>query len=181
MNLETLLSTKERIKILRHVIFETGPLSVNRVASEVKLSKGLVSKYFDSLAKEGVLKKSGSKLLVENGVPSKALRILLNLDIFDSTFFRKYSFVRSVGIYGSMAKGTNTEESDIDMWLLVEAADEERLAHLTSGMKKTFGDVKPLYLTKEKLRLLKKNDFVFYCSLMFGSITVYGEGIEEAL
>ena len=47
--MEQIFSTKERIKILKEVIFKTDYLSVNNVAAQLNLSKGLVSKYFDIL------------------------------------------------------------------------------------------------------------------------------------
>jgi predicted nucleotidyltransferase len=178
MNIKILLSTVERIKILSQIIYKTEHLSVNKVAKNLKLSKGLISKYFDFLVKEGILKRSAGKFLVQNNVQTKAIKILLNLNIFDTDFFKKYKFVKSAGVYGSFVKGTNTEDSDIDLWLLIDSVNEENLAKLTNGLKKMFGNVKPLYLTEEKIQLLKKNDTTFYHSLIFGSITIYGDGIE---
>ena len=153
-------------------------MSVKRVAKEVKLSKGLVSKYFNILARGGILRKSRGKFVVQDCIGTKATKILLNLNAFDSDFFKRYSFVKGAGLYGSFVKGTNTEDSDIDMWIVTEAAKEEGLAQLTAALKKKFGNVKPLYLTKEKTGLLKSRDNIFYHSLIFGSINVYGEGIE---
>jgi predicted nucleotidyltransferase len=178
MNIEKLLSTKERIKILSHVIYKSEHISVNKVAKDVKLSKGLVSKYLHTLIKEGVLKRSEGKLVVQDNTRTKAIKIMLNLNIFDTNMLRKHKFVLSAGLYGSFAKGTNTDESDIDLWIFVENAEEGSLAKLTNELQKTFGNVKPLYLTREKIRLLKRDDVVFYHSLIFGSIVVYGEGIE---
>lgn len=105
------------------------------------------------------------------------MRILLNLNRFDSTIFRKYTFVRAAGLYGSFVTGENTEESDIDVWIFIEDTSDEALAKLTSELMRKNGDVTPLYLTKEKLQLLKKEDVTFYHSLVFGSI-IYGEKIE---
>ena len=52
--MESVFSTKERIKILRAVIFSEQPISVNIIAVRLKISKGLVSKYLDVLLKEGI-------------------------------------------------------------------------------------------------------------------------------
>ncbi len=178
MNIEKLFSTKERIKILERTIYSKGILSVNRTAKESGLSKGLVSKYFDILAKEGIIKKIGLRFAVKDCLKTRAVRILLNLLIFEPSFFRKYGFVKSAGIYGSMAKGANNEDSDIDMWVLVDKTREENLAKLTSELKKSFGNVKPIYLTREKVKMMREKDEVFYHSLIFGSVIIYGDGIE---
>lgn len=178
MNIHKLLSTKERIKILKYALYKTEHLNVNKVASELKVSKGLVSKFFDILAKEKILKKTKSKLLIRENIKTKAVKILLNLDSFDSKIFNKYSFVKSAGLYGSFVKGENTKNSDIDLWILIEKAREEKLAKLTNELKTKYSNIKPLYLTKDKLKILKKEDTVFYYSLVFGSIAIYGEGIE---
>jgi predicted nucleotidyltransferase len=178
MKIETLFSTKERIRILNRVIYKTGYISVNSIAREAKLSKGLISKYLKYLAKEGLLKRVDRKLLVKDSIKTRAVRIFLNLSMLDDSFFRKYRFVKGVGLYGSLARGTNTEDSDIDLWICTERASEEDMARLTASLKRRFGNVKPLYLTKEKINLLKRDDSVFYHSLVFGSILVYGGGIE---
>lgn len=103
---------------------------------------------------------------------------MLNLESFDAKIFKKYSFIKSAGLYGSFTKGKNTEESDIDLWILMEKTKEEYLAKLTNDLKKKFKGIKPLYLTEEKLKTLKKEDTIFYYSLIFGSITIYGDEFE---
>lgn len=178
MNLTKLFSTPERVKILRHILYKTEQFGVNKIARELKLSKGLISKFFDILSKESVLKKINSKFRMQDNLKVKAVKLLLNLTGFNSEIFKRYKFVRSAGLYGSFVKGENTMESDIDLWVLIEKAREENVAKLTSELKRTYGNIKPLYLTREKLAVLKKEDTVFYYSIVFGSITIYGEKIE---
>jgi len=178
MNIPALLSTKERTRILNSVIYKTEQISVNKTAKDIKISKGLVSKYLNILTREGILKREGSKFSVQNSIKTKTLRLMLNLNLFDKEFFKKYKFVKGAGIYGSFAKGTNTEKSDIDMWIAVDNASEEKLAKLTNELKRAFGDAKPIYLTNEKIQLLRKKDVTFYHALVFGSITIYGDELE---
>jgi len=178
VNINSLFSTRERIKILSDVIYKTGHLNVNKVAKNVELSKGLVSKYFKYLTREGILEKKNDSFLVQSGVRTRAVKILLNLNLFDTDLFNKYGFIMGAGIYGSYVKGTNNEDSDIDLWVITEETSEEDLAKLTGELKKNFGDVRPLYLTKDKLELLRKEDTTFYHSLVFGSITIHGDDIE---
>ncbi|MDP2906579.1 MAG: nucleotidyltransferase domain-containing protein [Nanoarchaeota archaeon] len=179
MDVPKIFSTEERLKILRFVAYKTSPLNVNKVASELKISKGLVSKFFDILVKEDILKRTKNKFLMQDNKNVKAVKIMLNMESFDTRIFKKYIFVKSAGLYGSFIKGENTEESDIDLWVLIEKAKDEHLAKLTNELKTKYGNIKPVYLTIEKLKILKKEDTVFYYSLVFGSITVYGEKFES--
>jgi predicted nucleotidyltransferase len=178
MNISELLSTKERVKILEFILYQRGFLSVSRVAHDLRVSKGLVSKFLNMLRKEKILIKTKNQFLVADHLNTKTVKILLNLNRFDPIIFRKYEFVCGAGLYGSFVTGENTEESDIDLWIIMEDTRDENIAKLTTELKKTYRNMKPLYLTKEKLQILKKEDATFYHSLVFGSITVYGEKIE---
>lgn len=173
--MEDVFSTKERIKILELIIFKESNISVSNIAGQLKLSKGLVSKYFDILAKEGILRKTDGKTLITDSSFVKALRILFNVKNISSKIFKKYRFIKSVGLYGSCAKGENKENSDVDLWIRVEETGEDRLASLTSELNKKIKNVKVLFLTNEKIEKLKKEDILFYHSLAFGSLIIYGE------
>lgn len=170
-----IFSTNERIKILNSIVLNKNPLSVNFVASRLKLSKGLVSKYFDVLKNSGIVKRSNGKYLVIDSGLTKAIRILLVVSEIDTSIFEKYNFVKSVGLYGSCSKGENTEESDIDIWIMVNEAGDEKIASLTSEINKKIKRVKPLFITEKKLEKIKKDDELFYHSLSFGSIVLFGE------
>ena len=173
--MEKIFSTKERIKILKTVIFSDQPISVNVIAARIKISKGLVSKYLDVLLREGIAKKSNGKYLIVNSPITKAAKILLNITGIDAGIFRKFDFVEAVGLYGSCAKGGNTNESDVDLWIKIKDISDEKAASLTAVMNKKIKNVKPLFLTTQKIKKMKKDDELFYHSLSFGSIILYGE------
>ncbi|MBW2990648.1 hypothetical protein KY348_03000, partial [Candidatus Woesearchaeota archaeon] len=63
-------------------------------------------------------------------------------------------------------------------WIKIKKTNETELSKLTNELKRKNEKIKPLYLTKEKIENLKKEDKIFYCSLIFGSIILYGEEIE---
>ncbi|MCL5772388.1 MAG: nucleotidyltransferase domain-containing protein [Actinobacteria bacterium] len=170
-----IFSTKERIRILNSIILNKNPLSVNTIASTLKLSKGLVSLYFDVLKKSGITKKVNEKYLVINSGMTKAIRILLTISGIDASIFKKYDFVKSVGLYGSCSKGENTEESGTDIWIVVSDVEDEKIASLTSEINKKIKRAKPLFITEKKLEKIKKDDELFYHSLSFGSIVLFGE------
>lgn len=173
--MESIFSTKERLKILKTVIFSVQPISVNVVAAGLKISKGLVSKYLDVLLREGIAKKSNGKYLIVNSPLTKAAKILLNIMGIDIGIFKKFDFVEAAGLYGSCAKGENTDESDVDLWVKIKDVSDEKAASLTATMNKKIKNIKLLFLTPKKIEKMKKDDALFYHSLSFGSIVLYGD------
>ena len=172
--MEKIFSTKERIKILKAAIFSEKPISVSVIAARLKISKGLVSKYLDVLLKEGIAKKSNGKYLIVNSPITKGTKILLNITGINVGIFKKFDFIEAVGLYGSCAKGENTDESDVDLWIKIKEVSDEKLASLTALMNKKIRNVKPLFLTAKKIEKIKNGDELFYHSLSFGSIVLYG-------
>jgi predicted nucleotidyltransferase/predicted DNA-binding transcriptional regulator len=179
--MEKIFSTKERIKILQAIVFKTGNISVNNIANQLRLSKGLVSKYFDILTKMSILKRRAKgKVVITDSSLVKGIKILLNIKNTNLNIFKGFSFIQAVGLYGSCVKGENTEDSDIDLWIKVSDVSEEKLASLTSKLHKEIKNIKPLFLTDKKIEKTKKDDPLFYHSLVFGSIVLYGvkDGIQ---
>jgi predicted nucleotidyltransferase len=173
--MEAIFSTKERLKILEAIIYRNTLISVNLVASQLKLSKGLVSKYCDILVREGVLKRTDEKFSVSESSLVRAIRIMFNLKSIPVSLFRKYPFVKSAGLYGSCARGENTEDSDVDLWIMVDKTAEEKLAAMTSELDRKVKKIRPLILTVDKIEKMYKEDETFYHSLAFGSLILYGD------
>jgi len=179
MNIYKILSSKERQKILEDILYKEKAFRVGRVSSRLNLSKGLISEFFNLLVGEGILRKKGTEFIVQDNLCVSALKVLLNLNGFNPNIFREYKFVIGAGFFGSFVKGENTESSDIDLYVLVEDTTEDNLAKITKKLKKENSKINPLYLNREKINHLKDNDTVFYHSLVFGSVRIYGEGIDE--
>ncbi|MBS7643816.1 nucleotidyltransferase domain-containing protein [Candidatus Bathyarchaeota archaeon] len=81
---------------------------------------------------------------------------------------------------GSWAKGTNDEESDVDLWIKVRNhVDEVKIARIMAELTKELGrEVNILVLDSERVKGLKEEDPIFYYSLVFGSFTLWGENVE---
>jgi len=173
--MEKIFSTNKRLRILETIIFSNRPIGVNIVASNLKVSKGLVSKYLDVLSRKSVLKRLNGKYVIVDSSLTKGLKILINLINIDINIFKKFNFVEAAGLFGSCARGENNEDSDVDIWIKIKEVSDEKTASLTTEMNKKIRNVKPLYLTKKKIEKLKKEDILFYYSLSFGSIILYGE------
>jgi predicted nucleotidyltransferase len=177
MDLSEVLSTKKREEILNEILFREEQISVAVISKSLKLSKGFVSRFFVILTQQKIMKKSKKKYNVADNLNVRLLKILFNLKQFSDFNFKRYTFVRGVGLYGSCAKGENSESSDVDIWVAIKIIEEENLAKLTGALKKKSRKISPLYLTKEKLEVLKKDDPIFLYSLIFGSIRIYGEDL----
>ena len=173
--MKSIFSTDERIRILKAIIFSNKPIGVSTIASKLKVSKGLVSKYLDVLSKESIARKSKGKYMIIDSVVTRGIRILINLVNIDIKIFRKFDFVEAAGLYGSCSKGENTEDSDVDIWIKTKEISDEKAASLTAEINRKIRNVRPLFLTTKKIEKMKKEDKLFYNSLSFGSITIYGE------
>ncbi|MBS3136640.1 nucleotidyltransferase domain-containing protein [Candidatus Woesearchaeota archaeon] len=174
MNIVKLLSSKERVKILKYVLYKDDHLHVSTVARQLKMSKALLSQYFTLLRKERIL---SSKNIVNHNIMVQNLKLLLNIKALHLKLFEK-NFILSAGIYGSYAKGLNSEMSDIDIWLYHKDANEVELAAYNNIIKSNYPSAKLLYLNKKKLEELRERDQLFYHSLVFGSIIIKGESLE---
>jgi predicted nucleotidyltransferase len=86
-----------------------------------------------------------------------------------------------IGLYGSWANGTNREDSDIDIWVKVKKRVGEEIIARASGQlkRKTRHKAQVMVLDPEKIEQLKKEDPIFYYSLVYGSVVLYGESLED--
>lgn len=91
-----------------------------------------------------------------------------------------FDWATGMGIFGSWAQGTNTYESDMDVWVRARKyPPESDLAKLQNALKKAAGcETNLLVLTQEKMREIRSKDVPFYNSLMKTSIVLAGEPIE---
>ena len=178
LSLEDIFPTEERVRIFNEIIYLEREFGVSEIAHKTSLSKGLVSRYFEILVNEKILSKRRTKFVVGDNAKVRALRIAINIAKIDSRIFNRYDCVRAAGLYGSCAKGTNTESSDVDIWVKVEGGSELALAEMVSEITRKIDKVKVLILNDEKIAHLKKTDNLFYNALYFGSIILYGADNE---
>jgi len=179
-NLHKLMSTKERVKILEHVL-NGSSLNTNYISKEAGVNKGLVSRYFTLLVSFGILGKKGRFYTLNQKSPIyRSVKIMFNIIKLSKIlpFDRR---IVGIGVYGSYAKGTNNESSDIDIWIKSNSPlKEEDVAKFEYEMTKKLGarlNVTVLY--PEKAERLRKEDKEFYYSIVSGSILLWGEGLGD--
>ncbi|MCL4379194.1 MAG: nucleotidyltransferase domain-containing protein [Candidatus Marsarchaeota archaeon] len=167
-------------KIIKYLL--QRPLSkarVSDIARELKVNKGAVSIIVKELSRAGMLHNKQADL--KNPLV-RALKILINVEeIVDSGVIALLkSKAVSAGMYGSSAKGTNTEESDVDIWIRPRGSmDALDTSNLIGSISDLLGkEVQMTVLDKGRLEKLRKEDTNFYRSLVFGSILLFGDDIE---
>jgi len=182
VNLHNLFSTKERENILRFILKDWDKIYSVRTTSKIlNLSPGIISKYFKLLKEKGFLKDINRKYVLNKNNPElHAIKLVFNLQSLNVKPLKNIETIKGIGLYGSWAKGINDEKSDIDVWIKVSKhPGEEMIAKLSGKMSRSIGhNFQILILYPERLERLKKEDPIFYYSLVYNSIVLCGEPIE---
>ena len=175
-----LLSTGERIKVL-HYVLERDTVGVEEVANATGLSKGLVSKTLSLLVKYGMAKKDGRKFKILETPQKRELKRFLNfVTLYPKLKALKEDWIISLGVYGSFARGENRPESDLDVWVFTKNPGISRSARLKREIELAVGrEVNLLLLTPKRLNALRENDPVFYYSLVYGSLVIWGDPLDR--
>lgn len=172
---------KAESKAMSYILYKANkPIKVLEVAKAVKVSKGYVSRIVRALEGEKLIK---SGLLDIDKPEVRALKILFNVNRLVSSGaikeLKKLN-IAGAGIYGSWANGTNDEESDLDIWVKPSGEmHEKEIAPVLRQVRKAVGaNPQLIVLNKSRLRQLKQGNQIFFYSLLYGSLRLFGEGIE---
>ncbi len=176
--LTELFKTKERVRIISYILYQKS-FTVNHVSNETGVTKGLVSRYLKYVHEVGLLTKTKNSYQPVDCAHTRAIKLLLNLNKINIKSL-DIEWATGIGIFGSWAQGTNTYESDLDIWIKVDTYPAEyQLARLQRDISAMAGvEVNILVLTPEKIRSIKIADQPFYNSLLRTSIELKGGSIE---
>jgi len=180
MEIHWLLSTKEREKILGYILeHPSEKINMNGLARKLNLSPGQIHKYVSILRKTGLVSKDR---LQELPITS-ALRLLWNLlriqkEELIQTLNRHFPKSKGIGIFGSWARGSNLEESDLDIWIKMEKEPGDlELAKARKELERKMGvSVDITVVTPQRLEYFKQKSDAFYFSL-YNGILMWGEGL----
>ncbi|MCX6768636.1 MAG: nucleotidyltransferase domain-containing protein [Candidatus Micrarchaeota archaeon] len=173
MRTNMLLSTKERVEIVKEAVFAPETVTVTGIAKKTGISKSVVSGILGLMLKEKIMGRKGLAFVPLGSPQAVAMRLLFNVSAFEPGLFA-HPFVKAAGLYGSWAKGTNTMESDVDIWVRVEGAKTDEMASMQRRIVDEFPKAKVLFLDDEKIKSIREKNPLFYNSLVFGSIIMYG-------
>lgn len=181
--LAKIFSRRQREEILAHMLGNPSKgYRVREIAKEFKVSVGSVSQFLSLLRKIRIMKRKGDVFFINTGNPLvRAIKIVLNVAELDVSPLKRIPGLLGIGLYGSWANGTNREDSDIDIWIKVKKkVSEEIIARASSQLnRKTKHKAQLMVLDSEKSESLKKEDPIFYYSLVYGSVVLHGESLED--
>lgn len=157
------------------------PFSVRGLAKEAGLSPGAAGTALEYLRKKGIvsLKTIGRTYQYKAGLDSPLCRqwkILFNLDkITDSKIVeelvKRIPTIQSVLLYGSFAKGTNDEKSDIDLLVIVRHPTKTDLGFVNRLKKEA--NLSVLSLNEWRKKAVQNK--VFYENVILDCIVLFGE------
>lgn len=176
-----LFKTEERIKIIRYIARESTFTAVS-VVEVTGTSKGHVSRYLNLLSGYGIVIREGRRYRWIENAESIQIKKMLNIDML-WRYISLPEWAEGIGVYGSVAEGMDTKESDLDIWVLVRSYDsrtEINAAKLERRISEATGmETHILILTREKLEDLRKTDIPFHESLIRRSIALKGESTDK--
>ncbi len=180
MNIIALFSTKEREKILDYLLAHPSEEIIMReLARKLSLSAGQIHKYVGILKKEGLFK--GNRL--KETPLTSSLRLLWNLKRIEGAGItgilrRRFGKAAGIGMYGSWASGTNSEGSDLDLWVKTETEPKDiEIAEARKELESKLGaPVDIVIASPKRLERFREKSDAFYFSLYNGKV-LWGEGL----
>ena len=174
-DLSAIFRTAERISLL-HAALTVPNCTVRQITAKTGLSKGLVSPFLALLEREGILQRKDLTYHLVFSPLTVAIKRLLNIDRITAVG-KNPAWASGIGLYGSWAEGTNTEESDIDMWVYTKTLPTGiMVAELERNISRALStEVHVLVLTREKIAGMKASDEPFYQSFVKQAITLEGD------
>ncbi len=173
--------SESNVRILKLVAEHDG-LHIREIAEKAGINPATAHgaiKLFEEMGfvSEKRIKNRKAVFINKESIILGKIKSLLNIfEILNSRSFKSLEKYGTVGIYGSFARGEDTAESDIDLWLYSnKKQDLMKLKAITRELEKRFGkEVKLLVLDDEKIKKIKKDDPEFYFRL---KLTSAGEDV----
>lgn len=133
-------------KVLKYLLLHPGkPCYEREIAKGAKISYGSANSVLRKLHKAGILERAtqGKMCYYRVDVTDpyiKEYKILVNLLILEDLIGKLRSCTRKVVLYGSWAEGTDTEESDIDLFVVSSEGEKtKRIIEKYSDTEKVAG------------------------------------------
>lgn len=179
MNTLSRILSRKNIEIFTLIAEEE--CSLRDIAEKLKCSPGKVHQavtLFKNYNLIKVQKKKNKHLLSPNrkNPLSNTIKALLNIhQLLSSHAYKKLQKIGVVGVYGSYARGTDTQQSDVDVLILTTIKELKVREHIRLLETELHKRVNPLIMTKSQLQSLERRDPAFYFRLTLTTIPLHGE------
>ncbi len=142
------------------------------IAKELELGAGSVHQILKQFEENGIVKckKVGKTLLYEMDKANplvKSFRVFDNLLDLDLLFCNLKPHCRKIILFGSCATGTDTQISDIDLFVVADEDEKYNVLNIISNYHSK-REIKPIIIDTIELMELENNDRVFYNEVMKG-------------
>lgn len=180
-----LISTNYQ-KVLRFLLLEAGRSFYEReIARNAGLSPSSAHYVLSALSKAGLIncKRNGRMCFYSIDATNpylKGFRLLVNLLLIEPLAEKLKRLAHKIILFGSWADGTNTEDSDIDLFIV--SSEKERVLSLinkSSGSPQFFNrKIQPIVVTPQELLRKTEKDKVFMEEVAKGN-TIWEKEINE--
>ena len=153
---------------------------IREISRIIKLSPTTASKYLNKLKKEGILdnKEERRHILFRANTEDKKFitkKINYNIDKIKNsgliTFLEEeLIYPKAIILFGSYAKGENTPDSDIDIFVLTESKKKINLSDYEKNLKT---EIQLFVHNNKEFQLMKKNNKEIFNNIING-IKLYG-------
>lgn len=188
--LKDLIGSKTRQTILK--AFVESPDSeyyTRQLAKVYKISVGTIHRELKRLSASGILKerKVGNiklfSLNKQNSLYEEIRNIIYKTQGVVSFIRDAISGIKGIKvafIYGSFAKGDERHDSDVDLFLMGEGIDEDKLIHAINGVeKKLFKEINYTRYTENEYKKEKKKKNSFIIEIIMGKKTFIKGGESD--
>lgn len=201
-NLDEILKSKSKIKILRFLFAEKDEHTGRAIARGIDMSASFAYETLQEMKEENLIsaRRKGNailyKLQTDNYIVEKMLAPLFGrekalygdiVSIIKQNLVRYKKDIVSMAIFGSIIRREETAKSDIDLVIIVKnkigkSKIEEVIDELNINMAKKFGTIISPYILAEieiKRKYAEKKEIII--SILNNNQLIYGEPIERIL
>ena len=174
------------MKLLKEIMYNKNPLLIlsylsknqsqenisAHIAKDLGLGVGSVHQILKSFEEQGIVqsRRYGKTLVYEldkNSPLVKSYRVFDNLLDLDLLFSNLKKYCRKIILFGSCAIGTDSDISDIDIFVVTDMDDKDKVFSIISTFHSD-REIKPIVVDTVELMDMESNDNVFYNEIMIG-------------
>jgi predicted nucleotidyltransferase len=166
------LFSKTEWKLLSFISERDGELYERQIAEESGISTGSANSILKGFEKAGIVKKSraGRMLFYQRNDENpmvRQLKVVMTLNSIMPAMDKLSPLARRIILFGSCSQGTNTESSDIDLFIL--SNEKSQMRRILDAYPK----IQAIILSPQEYAELEKNDRPLYERINRG-IELYG-------